>query len=150
MIDRAGGHVLLEKDVSETDKYGRLLCYVWLVHPDGQRMLNEELVKGGYAQVSTYPPDVKYQDLFLSSRAAGEKERRRFVGNLRTFGVPAVSQQPKAPPAESGTSITSPASGGASLTSAGDKDCKDFATHGQAQAYFEGRWLAQQQRRPAG
>jgi hypothetical protein len=25
------------------------------------------------------------------------------------------------------------------LTSAGDKDCKDFATYGQAQAYFEGR-----------
>ncbi|MEX2315187.1 MAG: thermonuclease family protein, partial [Thermomicrobiales bacterium] len=63
LIDRAGGQVVLEKDVSETDRYDRLLRYVWLIHPDGQRMLNYELVSGGYAQVSTYPPDVKYTDL---------------------------------------------------------------------------------------
>lgn len=68
LVDRAGGQVLLEKDVSETDKYDRLLRYVWLLHPDSQRMLNEELIKGGYAQVSTYPPDVKYQDLFLAAQ----------------------------------------------------------------------------------
>jgi micrococcal nuclease len=40
LIDRAGGRVLLEKDVSETDQYGRLLRYVWLEHPDGWQMLN--------------------------------------------------------------------------------------------------------------
>ncbi len=68
LIDRASGHVLLGKDVSETDQYGRLLRYVCLVHPDGQRMLNEELIKCGYAHVSTYPPDVKYQEQFLTAQ----------------------------------------------------------------------------------
>ena len=62
---------LLEKDVSETDRYGRLLRYVWV----GDLMVNAELVRLGYALVSTYPPDVKYQDLFLrlpqEARAAG-------------------------------------------------------------------------------
>jgi micrococcal nuclease len=57
-----GGKVVeLEKDVSETDRYDRLLRYVWV----GDLMVNAELVRLGYAQVSTYPPDVKYQELFL-------------------------------------------------------------------------------------
>jgi micrococcal nuclease len=60
-----GRTVYLEKDVSETDKYGRLLRYVWLA--DG-RMVNEVLVAEGYAQVSTYPPDVKYADRFLAAQ----------------------------------------------------------------------------------
>ena len=57
----AGKTVGLEKDVSETDKYDRLLRYVWL---DGE-MVNAILVREGYAMASTYPPDVKYQELFL-------------------------------------------------------------------------------------
>ncbi len=56
-----GKIVRLEKDVSETDKYGRLLRYVWI----DDVMVNAELVRLGYAQVATYPPDIKYQDLFL-------------------------------------------------------------------------------------
>jgi len=52
--------VRLEKDVSETDKYGRLLRYVYV----GDLFVNAELVKQGYAQQYTYPPDVKYADLF--------------------------------------------------------------------------------------
>jgi len=56
-----GSVVALEKDVSETDKYGRLLRYVWV----GDVMVNAEMVRLGYAQVSTYPPDVKYQERLL-------------------------------------------------------------------------------------
>ncbi|MFA6007337.1 MAG: thermonuclease family protein [Candidatus Shapirobacteria bacterium] len=58
----------LEKDVSETDKYGRLLRYVWI---DG-KMINEELMKSGWTEVDTYPPDIKYQELFVNE----EKEAR--------------------------------------------------------------------------
>jgi len=57
-----GKTVELEKDVSETDKYGRLLRYVWV---DGE-MVNATLVREGYAVASTYPPDVKHQELFAS------------------------------------------------------------------------------------
>lgn len=59
-----GKGVRLEKDVSETDKYGRLLRYVYLDNV----MINNELVKQGFAQVSTYPPDVKYQNMFRQSQ----------------------------------------------------------------------------------
>jgi micrococcal nuclease len=68
----AGGVVYLEKDVSEVDCYDRLLRYVYL--PDG-RMVNAELVRLGFAQASTWPPDVRHQGLFLElqaeARAAG-------------------------------------------------------------------------------
>lgn len=67
-----GKTVYLEKDVSETDKYGRLLRYVWISIPasinDSEirtKMFNAILVLNGYAQIATYPPDVKYQDYFI-------------------------------------------------------------------------------------
>ena len=56
----SGKTVRLEKDVSETDRYGRLLRYVWV----GDLMVNAELVRQGYAQAATFPPDVKYQQKF--------------------------------------------------------------------------------------
>jgi micrococcal nuclease len=56
-----GKTVGVEKDVSETDDFGRLLRYVWV----GSEMVNATLVSSGYAQVATYPPDVKYQQHFL-------------------------------------------------------------------------------------
>jgi len=58
----AGGQVILEKDVSETDQYGRLLRYVWVDDGNGLLLVNLELLRRGVAQISTYPPDVKYAD----------------------------------------------------------------------------------------
>jgi len=67
-----GKTIRLEKDVSETDKYGRLLRYVYV----DDLFVNAELVRLGYAQVSTYPPDVRYQDYFLQlQREAREASR---------------------------------------------------------------------------
>lgn len=65
-----GKIVTLEKDVSETDKYGRILAYVYV----GDIFVNAYLVENGYAQVDTYPPDVKYADHFLElqRKAVGE------------------------------------------------------------------------------
>ena len=51
----------LELDVQSRDRYGRLLAYVWI----GETMINAELVRLGYAQVMTVPPNVRYQSLFL-------------------------------------------------------------------------------------
>ena len=64
----AGRHVTMEKDVSENDRFGRLLRYVWLQRPEGWLMVNLELVRTGFAAVSTYPPDVKYVDLLLAAQ----------------------------------------------------------------------------------
>jgi micrococcal nuclease len=64
-----GKKVRLEKDVSEVDKYDRLLRYIYL--EDGT-FVNLVLVKEGYAHSSTYPPDVKHQEEFTKA----EKEAR--------------------------------------------------------------------------
>lgn len=58
----AGRRVRLEYDVDRTDQYKRTLAYVYL--EDGT-FVNAELVKNGYANVMTVPPNVKYQELFL-------------------------------------------------------------------------------------
>ncbi|KRF04480.1 hypothetical protein ASG89_21785 [Paenibacillus sp. Soil766] len=56
-----GKDVQLELDVSERDKYGRLLCYLYI----GDHMFNELLLENGYARVAyIYPPNVKYVDQF--------------------------------------------------------------------------------------
>ena len=54
-----GKTVRLEKDTSETDKYGRSLRYVYV----NDTLVNAELVKLGLAEAKSYPPDTKYQDL---------------------------------------------------------------------------------------
>ena len=57
-----GHRVRLELDVQERDRYGRLLAYVWV----GGVMINAELVRRGYAQVMTVPPNVRHQSMFLA------------------------------------------------------------------------------------
>ena len=67
-----GRRARLELDVQTRDRYGRLLAYVWV----GDTMVNAELVRLGYAQVMTVPPNVRYQDLFLKlQRQAREAAR---------------------------------------------------------------------------
>jgi len=61
-----GKLVRLEKDISETDKYWRLLRYVYVsttASPSGE-FVNDLLVREGYAYASTFPPDVKFSDHF--------------------------------------------------------------------------------------
>jgi len=65
-----GQIVEIERDVSETDQYGRLLRYVYL--QDGT-LVNAELVKLGYAAALAYPPDIKYQDLINSNEREAEE-----------------------------------------------------------------------------
>lgn len=68
-----GKRVRLEYDVERRDRYGRLLAYVYL--SDG-RMLNAEIVKAGYGQIYTVPPNVKHADMFLKlQREARENQR---------------------------------------------------------------------------
>lgn len=74
----------LQKDTSETDIYGRSLRIVWLEVPSSTqdlseiktKMFNAALVINGYAQASTYEPDVKYSELFreLSRQARIDKK----------------------------------------------------------------------------
>lgn len=89
-----GRAVLLERDVSETDRFDRLLRNVWVQDQDGRLVLvGLELVRTGFAQVSTYPPDVRYVDRL---RAAQDEARAAGVGLWASEGsvAPAPTQTP--------------------------------------------------------
>lgn len=82
-----GQTVGLEKDVSETDDFGRLLRYVWL----GDRMVNSILVEEGYANASTYPPDVKYAETFVALQAQAREAGRGLWGDVCTTPAPSLA-----------------------------------------------------------
>ena len=72
-----GKKVFLKKDVSEKDKYGRLLRYVFLdekMSTDTASFVNLYLVKNGFAYAVTFPPDVKYTDLFLTAQKEAQQK----------------------------------------------------------------------------
>jgi len=65
-----GKKIGLEKDVSNRDRYGRLLRYVWV---DGE-LFNQQLIAKGLARVAIYQPDVKYIDQFRTSQQKAQQE----------------------------------------------------------------------------
>lgn len=79
-----GKRVYLEFDVQRTDRYGRTLAYVWLEKPRKftedeirAKMFNAILLLEGYAQVMTFPPNVKYVDVFVKLQ---QEARQNFRG----------------------------------------------------------------------
>ena len=66
-----GKNISLQKDVSETDQYGRLLRYVF----DGTTFVNLVLVVDGYAWAKSYPPDIMYDSLFQELQMAAQEDK---------------------------------------------------------------------------
>lgn len=75
-----GKTVRLVQDVSDTDKYGRLLRYVYI----GDVFVNDYLVRQGFARIDTVPPDVSRSGQFLD---AEQEARREFRGLWNTCSV---------------------------------------------------------------
>jgi len=73
----AGKKVYLEYDVRKIDPFKRTLAYVYL--EDGT-FVNAYLVEQGYACVSTYPPNVKYQEKFIELERKAKEEKRGLWG----------------------------------------------------------------------
>jgi micrococcal nuclease len=74
----AGKEVGLQYDVQTRDQYGRVLAYVWL--PDGT-LFNMLMLKDGYAQILTVPPNVRYARLFLVCQREARQARRGLWGS---------------------------------------------------------------------
>ena len=72
-----GDLITIEHDVQERDRYGRILGYVYL---SNGKMLNEEIVKAGYAVIMTIPPNVKYKDRFLIAYQEAMEDKRGLWG----------------------------------------------------------------------
>ena len=86
--------VRLEYDAQKKDMHGRTLAYVYIPFLVGQQpdpavevvtmdktpwiFVNGTIIKAGYAQVMTDPPNVKYQDLFVKLEKEARKNKRGF------------------------------------------------------------------------
>jgi micrococcal nuclease len=81
-----GQRVLLEFDVERTDQYGRTLAYVW---KDG-KLFNRVLVERGFAQVTIYPPDDKYEGRLHAAEGRAKRADIGAWGNCPYFGAPAT------------------------------------------------------------
>lgn len=62
--------VVLIQDVSPTDPYDRLLRYVIA----GDRFVNEELVRAGFAYASPYPPDTACLETLAAAMATAQAQ----------------------------------------------------------------------------
>ncbi len=77
-----GKEVILQKDVSETDKYKRLLRFVFLPLKDGNYLfIDDYLIREGYGKVLTIPPDVKYADQFLEAQIQARESKKGLWGS---------------------------------------------------------------------
>ena len=115
----SGKNVALIKDVSETDRYGRLLRYVIV----DDLFINYELVAQGYANTASYPPDIACIPTFQ------EAEQNARNSNLGLWNAPpTLAPIPTSAPSGGGTAACN--------CSGSDLDCGDFSTHASAQACY--------------
>lgn len=112
--------VNLVKDVSEVDRYGRLLRYVYV---DGV-FVNQKLVEEGYAKVYRYPPDTSLCDTLEQAEA---KARLYEVG-IWAAAKPTTAPEPVKSPAPSSSNY---------VCTSNFYNCDDFNTHAEAQRVFE-------------
>lgn len=82
--------IYLERDISDRDKYDRLLRYIWLEKPLSNpelsdienKTLNGILVKEGYAYANYYKPDIKYHN-FLKDLEKSAKNNKNGIWSER-------------------------------------------------------------------
>jgi micrococcal nuclease len=136
-----GEEVNLELDVQKIDPYGRLLAYVYL--PD-REMFNEVLLEEGYAQVATFPPNVKYVDRFLEA----QREARAANRGLWALSSAELCQQTErgngigggcsGSEPESQPDYQSDGAGSDANSVDSNLDCASFETHEEAQQILDG------------
>jgi len=130
-----GQEVVLEKDVSETDQFDRLLRYVWIDEGDGWLLVNLELLRLGVAQIATYPPDVKYADNIYLPAQQGARDAG--IGLWGVAPTPVPTPEPTAAPTAATILPVAPPSnchpsydGGCLAIGKGDYDCAGGSGNG--------------------
>jgi micrococcal nuclease len=123
-----GASVLLQKDVEERDKYGRLLAYVWLSPPVAEteaeirsKMLNAKLALDGYAQQMTIQPNSRNAEYFTTFVAEARDANRGLWNPALVEEAPAAPAPAPAAPAPVAKPPSTP-----SASYIGNKNTKKF------------------------
>jgi len=75
----SGKTVYLFSDAGDKDKYGRLLRYVFI--KGEPTMFNEVLIREGYANTMTVPPNVMFSDRFVKLEREAREKKKGLWGN---------------------------------------------------------------------
>jgi micrococcal nuclease len=140
-----GQLVQLEKDVSDTDEYGRLLRYVYV----GGIFVNARLVERGYARAVSYSPDVRYDGPFTElqseAQAAGigvwaEPTPLPPTPTLAPTATPTLVPATATPPAPTSTPVPppppTPTAGRAWNCNGNLYNCDDFSSCAEVMSYW--------------
>jgi len=111
-----GKEIMLEKDVSDKDRYGRLLRYVFI----DDIFINKIMVQEGHAKAYPYKPDTKYKVEFTDLESQAKDNQ------LGIWGATKVTEP------ESDTTLNSQY-----VCNSNAYNCGDFKTHAEAQAVYE-------------
>lgn len=116
--------VLLESDPTqgERDKYQRLLRYIWI--DDAKVDFGKLMIEQGYATEYTYTTAYKYQESYRLAEEDAREAKKGLWADNACLNSSSFIEQHKQP---------------STSTSSGDKDCSDFATQEEAQAYFKSK-----------
>lgn len=125
-----GGAFCLERDVSERDRFGRLLRYVWR---DDGTLVNEAMVAAGLAVVSTFPPDVKH----VSSRLLPAQLAARSAGVGVWGTIPTPQSDGESPGSGSGGHQGTFSPPACYVPGANTCNCSDFVSRAHAQWFHE-------------
>ena len=117
-----GKEVILEKDVSETDRYGRLLRYIYL----DDLFINEEIVLLGLAKAYRYQPDVKYCDQIEEAEAMA-KASKLGIWSEETITELTNNEEPEDKKESTNEYVCG----------YNAYNCDDFSTQAEAQELFE-------------
>lgn len=71
-----GTEVYIQRDISNTDRYGRYLRHIFIVDEENENayLLSEVLVLGGLAKAREYPPDDLYADVLEEAQEIANEE----------------------------------------------------------------------------
>jgi endonuclease YncB( thermonuclease family) len=86
-----GHELILERDVSDVDTFGRILRYVWIDDGGDLTLVNRELVRRGFATASSYPPDVAHDGVLAEAQ---EEARRAGAGMWAPESTAAPTRTP--------------------------------------------------------
>lgn len=77
----SGKMVILQKDITDTDKYGRLLRYIFLPLENNKMLfINDYLVREGFARAKNYPPDDKFKNRFQEAELKAKQAKKGLWG----------------------------------------------------------------------
>lgn len=124
-----GKDVTLVKDVSETDKYGRILRYVYI----GDTFVNDYMVRNGLAKVDNFPPDEKYRDQLKEAQEDAKTNKRGLWADNAcktetSESIPVISPKPVI-----ATPAPKPVSTGSSYACNCSKTCPQMSSCAEAQ-----------------